>query len=94
MKSNQAATSTKEADGNTAASKRNAEQRDMFIDEYLQLSALREERRAELHELLNRFRGNQDGYGGRGRYNLMMEGGDVLIVITIRSVSSIIFLYI
>jgi len=64
MKSNQVATSTTEADGNTIANKRNAEQRDVVIDEHLQLSALREERRAELHELLNRLRGNQDGEGG------------------------------
>lgn len=64
MKSNQVATSTTEADANTIASKRNAEQRDMVIDEHLQLSVLREERRAELHELLNRLRGNQDSYGG------------------------------
>ncbi len=64
MKSNKVATSTTEADGNTIASKRNAEQRDMVIDEHLQLSALREERRAELHELLNRLRGDQDGHGG------------------------------
>ena len=72
MKSNQLAASTTEASGSTTANKRNGEHDNMFIDEHLQLRALGEERRAELYELLNQLRGNQDDDDGYRGDDLMM----------------------